>query len=67
MSRRETQAQLDLRLAAEEELLRIKQERQAQCGHWHCHPTEWWWSNGKIRTLRCDECEAEQYFEEFAP
>jgi len=67
MSRKETPQQFDARMQAEEELLLIRQERQARCAHWNCHPTEWWWSNGQIRTLRCDECEAEQYFEEFQP
>jgi hypothetical protein len=67
MSRKLTPEEEDLKLQAEEELRRIKQERQEGCCHWHCHPTEWWWSNSRVRTLRCDECEAEQYFEEFEP
>lgn len=67
MSRKLTPEEQDIKFEAEQELLRIRRERQEQCCHWHCHPTEWWWSNGKIRTLRCDECEDEQYFEEFGP
>ena len=66
MSRKETKEEMDLRIQAEEELLRIRFERQSTCSHWRCTPTEWWWSTGKIRTLRCDECDLEQYFEEDA-
>jgi hypothetical protein len=64
MSLKRTQEEEDQLMEAEAELSRIKFETQNSCSHWRCSPIEWWWSNGRIRTLRCDECDLEKYFEE---
>lgn len=65
MSRRKTQAELDAEAeAADAEASRIAHE-QAECSHWDSAPFEWWFSTGAIRTIRCNECGAENDFPEY--
>lgn len=64
MSRRKTQAELDAEAeAADAKASRIAHE-QAECDHYRCEPTEWHWS-GWPRVMRCSECGAENYLEDF--
>lgn len=64
MSRRKTQAELDAEAELESALAHKRHQQQQDCSHWGCAPSEWWFSTGQVRTMRCNECGAENDFAE---
>lgn len=65
MSRRKTQAELDVDAEAELTLQQQRYRQQQECSHWDCAPSEWWFSTGVVRTMRCNECGAENDLSEY--
>lgn len=41
----------------------MEAERQRECPHYDCEPTEWYWS-GQIRNMHCNDCGLNEFREE---
>lgn len=63
MSRKKSQEELEREALAADEAAAKRYSRQQACGHWYAKPSEWYWS-GQVRTMRCDDCGAENDIEE---
>ena len=65
MSRKKTWAEQCAEAEAADAAQAERNAAQAECNHWTCEVTEWWFS-GKPRTMKCCDCGAENWIEEEA-